>query len=331
MDFIDYYKTLGVKRNATDDEIKRAFRKKAREFHPDVNKSPEAETEFKRINEAYEVLKDKEKRQQYDLLGKEWKSGGFRPPPGWKKVHPGGAAHGFSDFFDVFFGQGASGFPGGFGGAGGGGGNPFGGDSPFSGGVHFGGGSPFGNMGGNSPFGGGYQAPSKGQDVEADFTITLEDAFHGAEKSITLSDGSERKSYSLNIPKGVKNGQKIRMAGQGRPGNMGMPSGDLFIKIKIAPHDRLTLDGSNLHLKQDIPPYLAALGGEVEIRGIDGSVTINVPEGTGSGSKLRLKQQGMPMPGGNRGDLLVELRIVPPKPLSDEARKLYEQLRDLES
>ncbi len=326
MEFIDYYKTLGVTRNATDDEIKRAFRKKAREFHPDVNKSPDAEPEFKRINEAYEVLKDKEKRRQYDTLGKEWKSGGFRPPPGWKKVHPGGTVHGFSDFFDMFFGQGASGFSGGVGASGGG--NPFGGASPFSGGVHFGG-SPFGDMGGASPFGGGYH--QKGQDVEAEFAITLEDAFHGAEKTVTLSDGTERKSYTIQIPKGVKNGQKIRMAGQGRPGAAGMPSGDLFIKIALAPHARFTLDGSNLTTRQDIPPHLAALGGPVEVTGIDGAVTVQVPPGTVSGSKLRLKQKGMPMGGDKRGDLFVELRIVPPKSLSDEARELYEKLRDLEA
>jgi curved DNA-binding protein len=315
--FRDYYEVLGVDRTAKQEEIQRAYRKLARKFHPDVNKAPDAEDKFKEINEAYEVLKDPEKREKYDQLGAHWKDGqDFRPPPGWEthfdfgrgagpgqtEFHWGGTG-GFSDFFEALFG-GARGR-----------------------------GGPFGGMRGGGPGAGWSQA---GADQEATIRISLEDAFQGATKTITLQSQSvtpdgqlsvQSKNYEVKIPKGILNGQKIRLAGQGGEGIGGGPRGDLFLKVEIGPHPLYEVDGRDLILKLPLTPWEAVLGAEVEVSTLSGPVSLKIPPGTQSGQKMRLKGKGMPHPKGSPGDLYVVIHIVVPKKPGDRERELFEELR----
>ena len=305
--FEDYYQTLGVKRDASQDDIQRAFRKLARKYHPDVNKSDEATGKFKLVSEAYEVLKDPDKRQRYDTLGENWKAGQeFRPPPGWEgqfRGAPGGGAGGtggaggfqfeaggqFSDFFEAMFGQSTGGH----------------GGSRASGFEDL-----FGPQAGHA---GMRQPPMQ----EAPVGISLHDAYHGTTRRLDLQGPEGRKSIEVKIPKGTTNGAKIRLAGEG-----------LILNISVASDPRFTLAGRDLTADVKIEPWQAALGDQVDVETMDGTVTLSVPPGTQSGQKLRLKDKGLPNPKGPSGDLFVRLLITVPKTLTDKQRKLYEQLKD---
>lgn len=310
--FQDYYQTLGVPRDATPEQIQRAYRKLARQYHPDVNKDKDAEPRFKQIGEAYEVLKDPEKRQKYDALGADWKAGQEFTPPGYEDMHfdfgdragrggfsfrPGGD---FSDFFETFFGQRGPG-----------------GASGFEDVLHRAGHAR------RNP------GPAEGRDAQSDIHITLEEAFHGSNRqlSLQLPDGSQR-TLDVKIPAGARDGSVIRLRGQGSPGSHGGASGDLLLTVHIAPHDRFETDGHDLATTLDISPWEAALGARLAVATLDGDVTLTIPPASQSGQKLRLRHRGLPRRGGERGDLLVRLRIVVPKHLTDSERTLLEQLRD---
>jgi len=319
MEYVDYYKLLGVDRGASNEEIARAYKKLARQYHPDLNKAPEAEQKFKAINEAYEVLKNPETRKRYDMLGANWRHGApFEPPPNWgpgPNVHvefgnPGGAG-GFSDFFEAIFGG-------------------FGGKSRSSrrrGGVDFedlfGGGTGFGG----DNFG---RQHARGQDVESTLTIQLEDSFRGATKTIELSGPSGRQRFDVKIPKGIRDGEQIRLAGQGMPGSGGM-RGNLYLTVNIAPHPTFHIDQDNLIVEVPVSPWDAALGAKVEVSTLDGKVTMNLPPGLSSGQRLRLKGKGLPRRRGEYGDLYAELKIVLPKPLNHEQKQLFVRLRKISS
>ncbi|MFA9479214.1 DnaJ C-terminal domain-containing protein [Phycisphaerales bacterium AB-hyl4] len=309
--FEDYYDTLGVKRDASQDEIRRAYRKLARKFHPDVNKESDASAKFAKISEAYEVLGDPEKRKKYDELGQDWKNGQeFRPPPGWENMEfnfrgPGGASSGgggfrpggFSDFFEMFFGRGGSG---------GGGAGTRGGRSSFE------------EMFEQQAGGNHRRAGMAEQEVEV--TVTLDDVFHGGKRQIELTEPTgRRKKLEVKIPAGATDGSRIRLKGE-----------HLVLRIRLAKHPRFDVQGHDLTTDLHITPAEAALGGKVDVKTFDGPVTVTIPAGAQSGQKLRLRGRGMPKgkhKPGERGDLFVRLLIRVPHPLSDEERKLYEQLQ----
>jgi curved DNA-binding protein len=313
VEYKDYYRTLGVPRDASREDIHRAYRKLARKYHPDLNKEAGAEEKFKEIGEAYEVLKDPEKREKYDQLGSRWKEGqDFRPPPGWDfdfETPAGGGTrfHGtgadFSDFFESLFGG-----------------------AFRSGGRPAGRGDPFAGM-------------RPGGDREATLRVSLEEAFRGGARSIVLEPrGGEGgppsagpRRLEVKIPPGVLPGQKIRLAGQGASGADGAARGDLYLKIEIEPHPRFRLDGRHLHTELALSPGEAALGTRVRVPSLNGSVTLTVPKGTQSGQKLRLRGKGMPNPRGAAGDLFAEVRIKVPKRLSRKERELYEELNRVSS
>lgn len=315
--FRDYYETLGVPKTATDDDIKKAFRKLARKYHPDVNKDKAtAEEKFKQLNEAYEVLGDPEKRKKYDELGENWNQpgGGFQPPPGWgggrqpgggfRRYTPGDdggvefefGGTGFSDFFEQFFGGG--GRQAGFGG---------------------------------SPFGQRRSGPERGSDVEADIMVTLEEALHGSKRQISLRRGNSDKveSYQVKIPKGVHEGQRIRLAGQGEAGAGGGKSGDLFLRVRLARHPDFSIEGNDLIHEVKLPPWQAALGGDLRVPTLEGHARVKVPAGTQGGQRFRLRGHGLPKADGSRGDLLVESQIQIPKKLTEREREIWTQLSEL--
>lgn len=318
MDYKDYYAILGVKKDSSEDEIQKAYRKLARKYHPDVNKAPEAETRFKEIGEAYEVLKDPDKRQKYDQYGSAWKRAQQTgaPPPGWEGFNFdfgqggggfdfGGGGGDFSSFFEMLFGgrQGARGARG----------------AGFSG---------FGGQG----FGGGFGG---GGDTEATISLSLEEAVRGGKREITLQDPNtgQRKTLSVRIPEGVRAGQRIRLAGQGQPGMNGQ-AGDLYLRIEIEPDPRWKLDGANLQATVAVTPWEAALGGDADVQTLDGPVRIKIPAGSSTGRKIRLRGRGLPQAGGStgdRGDLIAEIRIVVPEKLSERERELFEQLAEASS
>lgn len=332
VEYKDYYKLLGVSKTAAREEISKAFKKLARKHHPDLNPNdPEAEKKFKEINEAYEVLKDPEKRKLYDSLGPNWQHGqNFQRPSGFEG---GGGYHftgggqqfdagAFSDFFETLFG-----------GAGGGGG----GRSRYT----RGGGGGFGDLGGggfggfNNFGGGGYTpGPARGSDANATLELTLEEAYKGGAKAITLQeqtigpDGSPRlgtKTLNVNIPAGVREGGKIRLSGQGNPGRSGGKAGDLYLKIKILPHPLFKLEEANIILDLPLTPWEAALGAKVRVPTLDGAVEMNIPAGSSSGRKLRLGGKGLGGRG-KRGDQLVRLMIQVPPQVTEAQRALWEQL-----
>ena len=314
MDYKDYYAILGVKKDASEDEIQKAYRKLARKYHPDVNKAPEAETRFKEIGEAYEVLKDKDKRQRYDQYGSAWKRAQQTgaPPPGWEG-------------FNFDFGQGGGGFD-----FGGGGGDfssffemLFGGGRPGARGARGAGFSGFGGQGFGAGFGGG-------GDTEATISLSLEEAVRGGKREITLQDPNtgQRKTLSVRIPEGVRAGQRIRLAGQGQPGMDGGQAGDLYLKIEIEPDPRWKVDGANLQTSVPVTPWEAALGGDADVQTLDGPVRIKIPAGSSTGRKIRLRGRGLPQAGGEKGDLIAEIRIVVPEKLSERERELFEQLAE---
>lgn len=296
MSYIDYYKVLGVPRSASQDEIQAAYRKLARKYHPDLNKDPGADTKFKEINEAHEVLSDSEKRQRFDQYGAAWDQvrGGGAPPPGFEGVHfggPGGAsfgADGMSSFFEMLFGG--------------------------------------GGMGGEART----RRRRRGRDLSAPIRLRLEEAAHGGKRQVTIGDPTTGlpKTLEVTVPKGIRAGQKIRLAGQGGPGAGGEP-GDLYLQVDFEPHPRLSLNDDVLTATVDIPTWTAALGGTVRVETLEGAVDLKVPGGSSSGRKLRLRGKGFPLKGGRSGDLLVEFRIVVPETPSDEERDLYEQLAAL--
>ena len=324
----DYYETLNVKREASADEIKRAYRKLAQKYHPDRNKDKGAEEKFKDVNEAYEVLGDADKRRRYDALGANWKAGQeFRPPPGFEgfeNVHFGGGRGGFSagglsDFFESLFGGGAST---------GGGGNPF--EDMFrqagAGGGRGRGG--FGGMGG----GGGTHQAMKGQDVEAELTVTLDEIYHGGSRSVSLQmPGGGTKSIDVKIPKGIIDGKTIRLKGQGNPAPVqGGAAGDLRLKLRVLPHNEFATSGHNLIKGLKLRPDEAALGSKVDVKTLDGEVTLNIPAGAQSGQKMRLRGKGLPTgKGESRGDLMLELQVVVPKELNDEQKEVFIKLGDV--
>jgi curved DNA-binding protein len=322
MEFKDYYEILGVSKNAETDEIKKTYRKLARKYHPDVNPGdPAAEEHFKEINEAYEVLSDPEKRKKYDQFGAQWKQysrAGGRPEdfdwsrwassPGGgrtytRSVSPeefermfGGGLGGFSDFFETLFG---------------------------------GGGARRASQGmGGTGFGGtAYQTrPRRGRDMEHEIEVSLEEAFYGTNRTLTWEDG---RKIEAAIPKGVKTGSRVRLSGQGGSGSAGAQAGDLYLKIKVAPHTKFQRDEDDLRMVQPVDLYTMLLGGEVEIRGIDRSVTLTIPPETPNGRVFRLKGLGMPKLRNpdQRGDLYVVAEVSLPEDLSKQEKELLEELR----
>ena len=306
MEYKDYYATLGVARDATADEIRKAYRKLARKYHPDVSKEADAEVRMKEVNEANAVLSDPEKRAAYDQLGKSYRPGqDFQPPLDWDSgfEFSGGGfspheAAGFSDFFSELFGR-----------MGGGGGGR---------GFHRG--------------GGGFRA--QGEDHHAKVMLDLEDAYHGATRQIGLNvptlddDGRVRlasRTLNVKIPKGVRQGQFIRLAGQGSPGMGGGPAGDLMLEIAFKPHPRFRVDGRNVHVSLPVAPWEAALGAVVEVRIPGGSLKVRIPEGSQSGRQLRVRGKGIPA--NPPGDLLIDIRVVLPPADTPKARELYESMQ----
>jgi curved DNA-binding protein len=319
--FQDYYDVLGVARTASQEEIQKAYRKLARTYHPDINKEPEAEEKFKQINEAYEVLKDPQKRKKYDALGPNWQTGqDFTPPPGWEEAqfefrrYPGATSGfdfggfrgsgGFSDFFEMLFGGGLAG----------------GARRP---GMNR---SEAGDAGGWS---------MRGQDMEADLTISLEEAYRGASKTLTLQtteadpDGTPQrrtKQLAVTIPAGVTEGTQIRLAGQGQAGIGTGAAGDLFLRVRIAPHPVFQVSGRDLLVDVPITPWEAALGAKVDVPTLDGVVKMTIPPGAQSGQRFRLRGKGFPQERGERGDLYATVHIVVPKTLTADEQALFQQL-----
>ena len=300
MEFRDYYQILGVSKTATADEIKKAYRKQARKYHPDVSKEADAEMRMKEVNEANAVLSDPEKRVAYDQAGSHYHPGQeFQPPPDWGTgfEFSGDGAHGsyadsaeFSDFFSSLFGQ-----------AGGGRGA----------GEH----------------------RARGGDHHAKVMIELADAYHGATQTITLRGArldpaghvvTEERTLRVQIPKGVKEGQHIRLAGQGSAGFGGGAAGDLYLEVHFRPDPRYRVDGRDVHETVPVTPWEAALGATIEVPTPAGSVRVNVPSGSQAGRKLRLKERGIP--GKPAGDLYLVLEIVLPPAATDKARQLYETM-----
>ncbi|MFI5913363.1 DnaJ C-terminal domain-containing protein [Dactylosporangium sp. NPDC051541] len=306
----DFYEVLGVPRTATAEEIQRAYRTLARRNHPDVNKEPGAEDRFKDITEAYDVLSDPKSRRKYDRFGDRW-----RQVPDDVEERAGARQRASA----------GAGFPGpgaGFGGRGGIGeeidledllGSIFGGRS--------GSGDRFG------------RGPVPGADTEAEITISVEDAYHGGRRRITLpgGPGGRTREYEVTIPAGVTDGQRIRLAGQGSGGARGGPPGDLYLVVHIAPHPRYTISGRDITVEVPLAPWEAALGAAVPVETPGGTVRVDVPPGTPSGRRLRLRGRGLPNPRGAPGDLYAEIKImVPPKP-SDAERRLFAELAKVSS
>ncbi|MGC9163238.1 MAG: DnaJ C-terminal domain-containing protein [Thiomonas sp.] len=301
MDYKDYYKIMGVERNATQDDIKRAYRKLARKYHPDVNKEPGAEAKFKELGEAYEVLKDPEKRAAYDQLGSNWRAGqDFQPPPGWgagfeQRGGMAGDEADFSDFFEALFGRRSS---------------------------------------ARRSSAGGHGVHMRGQDHHAQILIDLEDAYRGATRTLTLRvpeiDAQGRvvtreRTLRVQIPKGVRAGQHIRLAGQGAPGLGEGGAGDLYLEVAFNPHSIYRVEGRDVFVDLPLAPWEAALGAEVQAPTPDGMVELKIPPGSASGRRLRLKGRGIP--GTTPGDLYVVIQIVLPPADTDAARAAYQRFR----
>jgi curved DNA-binding protein len=312
LDYKDYYKALGVSKTASQKEIQAAYRKLARKLHPDVNKKPDAEDSFKAINEAYEVLKDPEKRKRYDSLGANWREGeNFRPPPGGDNVHfdfgggPGnfsfqdGEGGQFSDFFQDLFGSGRA----------------------------------RGRARQDMP-----NWSTRGTDQETDIELTLEEAYNGVTKDLRLqqmeAEGStyvpKTKEISVHIPGGVSEGKRIRLSGQGGPGAGGQ-NGDLYLRVHLLPHKIFTLNGTDLEVEIALSPWEAALGTKVDLPTMTGKVNLTIPPGVQSGQKLRLRGKGMPATKGWYGDLYAVMKITVPKQLSERERELFEELSRVSS
>jgi curved DNA-binding protein len=334
----DYYKSLGVPRTASEADIKKAFRKLAREFHPDVAKNKkQAEEKFKEINEAYEVLGDPAKRKKYDELGANWNSGAdFRPPPGWESFTggrrsagrgPDGKEYefqfggtGFSDFFEQLFGS-----------AGGRGASPFGRRGGFA----------------EEDF-----AAERGRDVEGDIMVTLEEAMRGSVRSVSVRHGApcehcggtgqrarqvcnvcggsgqvlKTETHQVKIPAGVTEGQRLRVAGRGEVAAGGGAAGDLYLRVRLARHPDFEVDAHNLIYEAELAPWEAVLGANISVPTLNERVNIRIPPGTQSGQKLRVRGRGLPERAGGSGDLIVVTRVEVPSQVNESERKLWEQL-----
>ena len=308
MQYKDYYEIMGVDRKATQDEIKRAYRKLARKYHPDVSKESDSEVKFKEVGEAYEVLKDKEKRAAYDQLGSNWNAQqDFRPPPGWgagSDFHgsAGGAAGGgfgggnpedFSDFFESLFGQGRS-------------------------------------TGSRRR---GFQM--QGEDHHAKILIDLEDSFHGASRSISLqmpevnANGqlvNRTRTLKVSIPKGIRQGQQIRLSGQGADGHGGGKKGDLYLEVEFRPHRHYRVEGEDVYLELPLAPWEAALGAKIKVPTPAGAIDLKIPANSQAGKKLRLKGRGIPSK--TPGDLYVVVQIALPPANDDKAREIYKRMQE---
>lgn len=310
----DYYKLLGVERTAKTEDISKAYKKLARQYHPDLNPGDkQAEEKFKEINEAHEVLKDAEKRRLYDQLGPNWQHGQqFQGEPGFENVHftfngKNFDGSGFSDFFETLFG-GARGAQ--FGGQAG----PFGGQSGSR--TQF----------GPDPFGGFSSRPRRGRDVEAELPLTLEEVQKGGSRTVSLQGPQGPKTLEVNVPAGIREGAKLRLAGQGDPAPGGTP-GDLFLRVRYLPHATFRVDGENLQCDVALAPWEAVLGGKVEVPTLEGNVEMQIPAGSSSGRKFRLRGKGLGA-SGKRGDLLARVMIKTPAQLSDDERELWQKLAE---
>lgn len=296
MEYKDYYQTLGVERSASADDIKKAYRKLVRQYHPDVSKHKDATEKTKEINEAYEVLGDAEKRAAYDALGQGRRHGQeFQPPPDWGQQYDfgGGGASAEDIFADLFAHMGR------------------------------GRGQRAGGMGGMGGMGGG-NFQMRGEDIHAAIAIDLRDAYQGATRTISLRAGQQEKTLSVNIPKGVTPGQQLRLMGQGHPGVGGGRAGDLFLEIQINQDARYRVEGASVYQNVPVAPWEAALGASISVPTPSGAVEVTVPPGSQSGRKLRLKGRGIPA--SQPGDLYLILDVVLPPATSERARALYEQM-----
>jgi curved DNA-binding protein len=291
MEFKDYYASLGVEKTATDDEIRKAYRKLARKYHPDVSKEANAEERMREVNEAYEALRDQERRDAYDeIAANASRGGGFQPPPGWERGFEFRGASGenaeFSEFFSSLFGSGGR---------------------------------------GGAPGRGAFR--QRGEDHHAVIEIDLEDALKGVSRDInlrTLGPGpSKTRTLNVRIPVGVREGQRIRLTGQGMPGAGGGANGDLYLEVRIKPHKLYRVEGQDLSLTLPIAPWEAALGASVKAPTPAGTVQVTIPAGSSTGRKMRLRGRGIP--GKPDGDLYLELLVVLPAATTEEQRQAYEQ------
>jgi curved DNA-binding protein len=303
MKYKDYYSILGVERGASDDVIKKAYRKLAQKFHPDVSKDPQGEEKFKEIAEAYETLRDKEKRAAYDQLGQQRPGQDFTPPPGWEtRFGDGTMSFDDIDLADLFAG--------------------------------------LSGMGAGRARGGPRMRPDMplpGQDYEVTAHITLDDAYNGALIDLNLSvpDYDEQgrvrrvqRDFKARIPKGATDGQRLRLPGQGGKGMNGGPNGDLYLSIALHPHPLYRVNGHDLYLDLPLAPWEAALGATVNVPTLAGAVSLKVPSGTSAGRKLRLAKRGLPRPNGGAGDLFAIVQIAVPTVLTDRERALFKELAD---
>ncbi|GAA4586373.1 DnaJ C-terminal domain-containing protein [Planotetraspora phitsanulokensis] len=310
----DFYEILGVPRTAGQEEIQRAYRKLARSYHPDVNKDPGAEDRFKEVSEAYEVLSDPDTRRRYDAFGRDFRQvpegvdpaayararagAGAGPGAGWARG-PAGEEIRFAtgegiDLDDLL-------------------------------------GEMFGGRGRHGRAAGRGWGPVPGADQEAELPLTVEEAYRGGRRAITLPGRGGTRTLKVDIPAGVTDGQRIRLAGQGGEGGDGAQAGDLYLITRITGHPRYRLEGRDIHVRLPLTPSEAALGATVAVETPGGEAKVKVPAGTSSGRRLRLRGQGMPNPRGKPGDLLAEARIMVPPTLTDEERRLYEQLAGVSS
>jgi len=333
----DYYQILGVPREASESDIKKAFRKLAREYHPDVAKNKkQAEEKFKEVNEAYEVLGDPAKRKKYDELGPNWSSGSdFRPPPGWESYRTGGGfpgrgprgeefefhfgGTGFSDFFEQLFGS-RGGRAGGF--------------------------------GRTAPFAEEEMGAERGRDIEGDIMVTLDEAMRGSVRSVSVRHGvpcehcggtgqrarhvcnvcggtgqvAKTETYQVKIPAGVSEGQRLRVAGRGEAGLGGGAAGDLYLRVRLAKHPDFDVEDNNLIYEAELAPWEAVLGANISVPTLNGRVNIKIPPGTRSGQKMRVRGRGLPTRGDGNGDLIIITRVDVPTRVTEAERKLWEQL-----
>src|SRR5687768_2836813 len=291
MKYKDYYKILGVARGASEDEIKKAYRKLARKYHPDVSKEANAKEKFQEVSEAYETLRDKEKRAAYDSLGSGYRQGqDFRPPPDWFDRFGGGSkAEDLQgvDLGELFESMGL-----------------------------------FGRAQRRSGF--GRRGAFPGEDYEVPVRLSVEEAARGTERTVQL-DG---RSFTARIPRGATDGQRLRLRGKGGPGANGGPPGDLYLQIALEPHPLYRASGHDLELEVPVAPWEAALGAQVEVPTLEGRVTMKIPPGSRAGQKLRLSGKGLPKPSGGAGDLYAVLNIAVPATLTDREKALFEQLRE---
>ncbi len=303
MEYKDYYAILGIDKKANDDDIKKAYRRLARKYHPDVSKEKNAEEQFKDVQEAYEVLKDPKKREAYDTLGSNWKGGqDFRPPPGWEGAQfyssDGGQFSqedmaGFSDFFSQLFGAGGGARRGGF--------------------RH------------HQGFDQGFQeVKQRGADQNAKIAISLSDAFHGTSRTFQLRMPDGVRTIKVTIPAGSMTGQKLRLAGQGGQGIGGAPAGDLYLEIEVQPDSLYSLQGRDVYITLPVTPWEAALGADIKVPTLGGAVGMKLAPGAQAGQKLRLKGRGLP--GNPAGDQYAIVQIIVPAAHTPEQKKLYEEM-----